>query len=420
MRNATIIILLAALTATAVVLPRLGRSTALHAEPEPTTAPTPAPNRVDERIVQAGDTFGELAETAQVSPATAEDVIAAAAAVHPLTEIRAGKPLRFVFAADGGSLHRVEYEINAEEELVVTTTAEGWQAIRQPILYAVKLATAEGTITSSLYETILEQGHDQRLAIALAEIFAWQIDFAVDVQAGDTYQILYEQRFRDGQYVRPGNILKAIFTNAGTTYSGYAFRQGTTDGYFDEHGRSLQRVFLKSPLTYRYVSSGYTGKRWDPIAKKITAHYAIDYAARTGTPTVSVGDGTVMQAGWNGGYGLAVTVRHNETFTTRYGHFSRIAKGIRPGTAVKQNQVIGYVGSTGHSTGPHLHYEMYRHGAKVNPFTVDLPAGDPMPETQRESFLNAVQRLDRLMTSANPLSRSPGGKGTMGASAGPP
>lgn len=371
--------------------------------PAPAALPTPSPgNQPTERTVSLtiapNNTFGELAETAGISAATADNVLAAAAAVHPLTEIRAGKPLRFIFAADGESLRRVEYEINSEEELVVTAIAEGWQAQRQPISYEVKLATAEGTIASSLYETILEQNLDQRLAIALSEIFAWQIDFAVDLRAGDALGVLYEQRYRDGQYVRPGAILKAVFTNAGKTFVAYRFTGGNAiDGYFDAGGTSLQRIFLKSPLTYRYISSGYTSARYHPILKKITAHYAIDYAANAGTPAVSVGDGTVAQAGWNGGYGIAVTVRHNETFTTTYGHFSRIAKGIRPGAAVAQNQVIGYVGSTGLSTGPHLHYEMYRHGAKVNPFTVDLPAGDPIPDAQREAFLQEVQRLDGLM-----------------------
>lgn len=369
---------------------------AVSAVPTPPSGNQPTERSVNFAIAP-NDTFGELAETAQVSAATAEDVIAATAAVHSLTEIRAGKPLRFVFAADGGSLHRVEYEINAEEELVVTATAEGWQAIRHPILYEVKLATAEGTITSSLYEKILEQNLDERLAIALSEVFAWQIDFAVDLRQGDTFQVLYEQRYRDNEYVMPGAILKAAFTNAGKIFTAYHFSDGATvDGYFDQPGRSLQRVFLKSPLTYRYVSSGYTGKRWDPISKKVTAHYAIDYAAAMGTPTVAVGDGTVIQAGWNGGYGISLTLRHNEMYTTRYGHFSRLAKGIRAGVTVIQNQVIGYVGSTGHSTGPHLHYEMYRHGVKVNPFTVDLPAGDPIPSKLHEAFAAEIKRLDEI------------------------
>lgn len=359
---------------------------------------TPPPDRTIQYSVQPGDTFGQLAETAGVSPTDAQAMLATAADIHPLSEIKAGKPLRFTFDSATDRLKTVEHEISTEEMLLIERTADGWHAEQRPIAYDVRVAQADGVIASSLYETMLENKADERLAIALSEVFAWQVDFAVDVRTGDSFHVLYKQRYRDGAYVMPGIILKATFTNAGTTYTAYHFADGqSVDGYYDAEGKSLQRLFLKSPLTYRYISSGFTGARWDPIWKKMTAHFAIDYAARAGTPTVSVGDGTVTQAGWNDGYGISLTVRHNETFSTRYGHFSRIAKGITPGVKVKQNQVIGYAGSTGHSTGPHLHYEMYRHGVKVNPFTVDLPAGTPVPTEMREAFAAETERLDRLL-----------------------
>lgn len=372
-------------------------------QPAPTPQPTPTPSpakpadRIVEYRVQPGDTFGRIAETAEVTGSDAQAILTAAAPVHSLAEIKTGKSLRFAFDPVTDELNGLEYEISTEEVLVVQRSADGFATERQPITYEIRLAQADGVIASSLYESMLEKNYDERLAIALSEVFAWQVDFAVDIRAGDSFSVLSEQRYRKGEYVMPGEILKATFINDGTTYTGYHFSDGkTVDGYYDAEGKSLQRLFLKSPLTYRYISSGFTGKRWDPIWKKMTAHYAIDYAARTGTPTVSVGDGTIVQAGWNDGYGISLTVRHNETYTTRYGHFSRLAKGMKPGIKVAQNQVIGYVGSTGHSTGPHLHYEMYRHGAKVNPFTVELPAGDPIPGELQEQFTIEVNRLDQL------------------------
>lgn len=391
----------AAIVAAALLaaVPYLAKTQRITTAPEvtPTPIPTAPADRIVEYRVEPGDTFGRIAETAEVTGSDAQAILTAAAAVHSLAEIKAGKPLRFIFDPATDELNAVEYEISTEEMLVVQRNADGFDAERRAIAYEVRISEADGVIVSSLYETMLEKNYDERLAIALSEVFAWQVDFAVDIRSGDSFNVLYEQRYRNGEYVMPGEILKATFINDGTTYTGYHFSDGeTVDGYYDAAGKSLQRLFLKSPLTYRYISSGFTGKRWDPIWKKMTAHYAIDYAARTGTPTVAVGDGTIVQAGWNDGYGISLTVRHNETYTTRYGHFSRLAKGMKPGVKVAQNQVIGYVGSTGHSTGPHLHYEMYRHSVKVNPFTVELPAGEPIPGELQQQFQAEVRRVDEL------------------------
>ena len=398
MRKTIFLVATFALLGTAtLLLPRSGRSTPDAPTPTATETPTPTPDRTVPFVIAGGDTFGVLAERAEVGGTDAQAVLTASEKIHTLAELRSGQPLTFTFSADDGRLVAVSYEPNREDIVTVRRTADGWIADEQPIPYEVRTAIARGEITSSLWEAMLSQGDDGQLAIALAEVFAWQVDFAVDVRVGDTFAVAYEQRFRNGKYVMPGNILTARFTNDGAAYRAYHFSTDGVSGYFDEQGHSLQRVFLKSPLTYRYISSGFTGRRWDPISKKITAHYAIDYAAPMGTPTVAVGDGVVVQAGWNNGYGISLTVRHNETFTTRYGHFSRLAKGMRTGTNVSQGQVIGYVGSTGHSTGPHLHYEMYQRGAKVNPFTVELPAGIPIPDDQRDAFTAEVQRLDPLL-----------------------
>ncbi|MEK9185958.1 MAG: peptidoglycan DD-metalloendopeptidase family protein, partial [Patescibacteria group bacterium] len=220
-----------------------------------------------------------------------------------------------------------------------------------------------------------------------AEIFAWQIDFAADIQKGDSFKVFYEERYRDVQYIMPGKILAAEFTNTGKTFRGYYFAGSNGKaGYYDEEGNSLQKQFLKSPLQYKYISSGFSYSRLNPITKKVSAHRGIDYAANYGTPAVSVGDGMVIQAGWNGPYGLSVLIRHNDTYQTRYGHFQSLARGIAVGAKVKQGQVVGYVGATGQATGPHLHYEMHKFGSYVNPFTVEIPPGEPINDLDRSVF----------------------------------
>jgi len=311
-----------------------------------------------------GATFSQLAAVAGVGSTTVIDLLAEAKDVYDLSTIQAGREILFYFDRPGGTLQKVVYDVNSETtfaaEKVATST---WQAATSSIPYEIKIKKVSGTIETSLYEAMLQGGIDERVALALAETFAWQIDFAADIRKGDSFKAIYEERYLDGEYVMPGKILAAEFINDGATFRGFYFEgQESKTGYYDENGNALQKEFLKSPLQYRYISSGFTYSRIDPISGVARPHRGIDYAAPYGTPAVSVGDGTVVQAGWNGQLGLSITVRHNETYTTRYGHFQSLAKGIRVGSKVKQNQVIGYVGDTGWTTGPHLHYEMQKRG----------------------------------------------------------
>ena len=188
------------------------------------------------------------------------------------------------------------------------------------------------------------------------------------------------------EFINYGEIFKGFYfsSQGGSASSGKG--NETKEGYYDENGNSLQKVFLKTPVQYKYISSGFSYSRLNPVSQVFTGHRAIDYAAPQGTPIVSVGEGVVTYAGWNGNYGIMVRVRHNEMYTTNYGHLMSIAKGVRSGVRVKQGQIIGYVGSTGQSTGPHLHYEMLRFGSLVNPFREKIPAGEPVKETDKVLF----------------------------------
>ncbi len=351
--------------------------------------------------IPEGSTFSVMAGKAGIATSTAIEILEKTKKVYNLAQINAGKELVFIFDKDNGNLKEFDYEIDRDEKLVVqnisTTTLAQWEAKKELIEYIIEIAKDRGVIENSLYQTITSSGLDERLALSLAEMFAWQIDFTAQIQKGDSFKVIYEKKYRDGAFSHPGKILAAEFINYGEIFKGFYFSAGggsssggegneAKAGYYDENGDSLQKVFLKTPVQYKYISSGFSYSRLNPISQVFTKHRAIDYAAPQGTPVVAVGEGVVTYAGWNGDYGIMVRVRHNEMYTTNYGHFMSIAKGIRSGTRVKQGQIIGYVGSTGQSTGPHLHYEMLRFGSMVNPFLEKIPAGEPVKEVDKSAF----------------------------------
>ncbi|MDP3999241.1 MAG: peptidoglycan DD-metalloendopeptidase family protein [bacterium] len=360
---------------------------------------------VVKKEITAGSTFSLLANSAGLATATVNQILESSKSVYDLAMISAGKELEFIYDEATGQLKKLIYEINSEEKLVVKNTATStvydyWEAIREQIKYTTEIATAKGIIESSLYQTMVDQQLDQRLAIALAEVFAWQIDFAGEIQTGDSFKVIYEKRFRDGEYAMPGKILAAEFINDGRTVKGFYFPGGESkEGYYEENGNSVQKVFLKSPLQYRYISSGFSYARKNPVTGIVTAHRGLDLVANAGTPAVTIGDGTVVQAGWNGAYGISVKVRHNDTYSSVYGHFQSLAKGIRVGAKVKQGQIVGYVGSTGQSTGPHLHYEIHKFGTLVNPLKVEVPAGEALKEGDRARFGEIVSQYNRELNS---------------------
>ncbi len=341
--------------------------------------------------ITEGSTYGVLMENAGVGSADSSAIFAAAEDEYDLSRVRLGRTIDLRYSRDDAQLLEVVYQIDTEERLHVVRGEDGWKAERRAIEYDVRLRTVEGQIKSSLYASALEQGLDDRAVVALAEVFQWELDFSMDVQEGDFYRFIYEERFLDGGYVMPGEVKAAKFVNSGHPY--YAFAYTTADGkasHFDENGDSVQKMFLKAPVAFKYISSGFTtGLRYVQAFDTYTGHRAIDYAAPIGTPIRAVGDGTVVRAGWNGGYGNFISIRHNGTYTTNYAHLSRYA--VSYGQKVTQGQTIGYVGSTGFSTGPHLHYEMVKHGVKINPLREDFPGVDPVPEVEMGDYMKVVE-----------------------------
>lgn len=339
-------------------------------------------------------TFSALMEGAGVPVADASAMYAAAKPVYDLAAVRAGKIIELRYAdgqaGQASQLRQLMYPISTEEELFVTREGEGWTAEVKPVEYDVREKTAEGTIESSLYASALAQGVDERAVIALADVFQWTVDFALDVRKGDSWKMIYEERWRAGKYVEPGRILAAKYVNDGKEYRAYLFGKGGKEGYYDEKGNALRKMFLKAPVAFKYITSGFTtGLRYVSAFNTSTGHRAIDYAAKTGTPIRATADGVVVSAGWNGPYGNFVGIRHNSVYTTNYAHQSKIA--VRKGQKVSQGQVIGYVGSTGLSTGPHLHYEMVKNGTKVNPLREEFPGTDPVKDEDRAAFEAVVR-----------------------------
>ena len=232
------------------------------------------------------------------------------------------------------------------------------------------------------------------LTMQLANIFGWDIDFVMDIRKGDHFRLLYEELFLDGEKVGDGNILMAEFWNQGrhVTAFRYATKSGDID-YLDLKGDSLRKEFIRSPVSFTRISSRFSTGRYHPVLHKVRAHKGIDYAAPRGTPVKAAGDGKVIHAGNKGGYGRTVIVQHGQSYTTLYAHLNGYAKGIRTGKRVRQGDVIGYVGSSGLATGPHLHYEFRLNGVHRNPLTVPLPKARGIPDNERKEFLVHANKL---------------------------
>ena len=234
------------------------------------------------------------------------------------------------------------------------------------------------TITSSLWNDMTAAGAPTSLIVALSEIYAWSVDFFA-LQEGDRFKILYDESECDGEIVSVDPIYYAEFIRGDHVVPAIMFDQGDGGGrYWNSDGSSLRKAFLKAPLKFTRISSGFSYHRKHPVSGKVRAHTAVDYAAPTGTPVMSIGDGTVLSAGWTNGGGNTVKIRHNATYTTSYMHLSRYAKGVKAGTHVSQGDVIGYVGATGVATGPHLDFRVWKDGTPVNPLTLDSPSGEPI------------------------------------------
>lgn len=265
--------------------------------------------------------------------------------------------------------------------------ADAWSGRWEPFSRRVEVATVTGRLTGPLETSIAEAGGEGLLAYLMADVLQWDLDFNRDLREGDRFRVLYERVYLDGSYHGLGSVLALAYDNLGRRLEAYRFEEGGEAGYYDAEGRPLQKFFLRSPLKFSRVTSRFTNRRFHPILKTYRPHHGVDYGAPTGTPVRVTANGVVAFAGWDRGGGRVVKARHPNDYLTAYLHLSRFADGIRPGTRVRQGDVVGYVGATGLATAPHLDYRVQHRGRWIDPLSIESAPAEPIPETHLASYL---------------------------------
>lgn len=327
-----------------------------------------------------------------------EKILSSSKDIYDFTNIKIGQKLRFYFDKEKEEkANRIEYDQNTEDYIIIERNGNEFSARKEKIAYEVSQEIARGKIDNFFYADALDAGIQEATVLEVGDIFSFDIDFTTEIQKDDEFVIIYEKRSLNDEEAPDGKILAAKFVNVGQSFYAYFFDNDGNGGYYDAEGRVLERQFLKAPLSYRHISSGFTGARMHPITRKVSAHYQIDYAAPSGTPVVASARGTLVSAGWEGGWGNIVRLRHDNGYTTHYGHLSAFAKNIRSEERISQGQVIGYVGSTGWSTGPHLDYGIKLNGVPVNPLKLDLPKGQPLDEEHMKIFAEIKNKYTDLL-----------------------
>jgi murein DD-endopeptidase MepM/ murein hydrolase activator NlpD len=335
-----------------------------------------------------------LATLLPLSPSLVAEIVEAARPVYNLARLSVGHPFSLTLGP-GGMLAAFTYGIDDLRRLHVERSGESLAARIEERHYTVTPRLVAGQVHSSLFAAVEAAGEDDDVAIGIAEVYAWDVDFHTELQRGDAFRVVLEGLDLDGRPVRTGRILAAELALSGKRLRAVYFDAEGCRGYYAPDGTPLQKAFLRSPLRYTRISSGFTRARVDPILGTLTPHLGIDYAAPLGTPVVASGDGRVVWAGWFGGFGETVRIRHPNGYETLYGHLSQILVGA--GTHVVQGEVIGRVGSSGHSTGPHLDYRVLRDGTPLNPLTMELPPSEPIPERARPAFDSVRDQSLRLL-----------------------
>ena len=329
--------------------------------------------------IKSGDTLASIFSANGLSATTTHKVANLNEHTKSLRYIKPGQKIHLLLD-EQQSLSQMKYIFNTTRTLEVRRN-EGKSFSSQIVNYKLDALPVfkQGIIKSSLFEAAAAGDIPESVIMDLANIFGWDIDFSLDIRQGDQFGVVYNELYKDGVKIKSGQILAAEFINSGKLYRAvyYTNPKGEAD-YFDEEGKSMRKAFLRSPVKFARISSKFSLKRWHPVLSKWRSHKGVDYAASRGTPIRASGDGKIVLAGKKGGYGKAIFIQHGGRYRTVYGHLNGYAKGIRVGKKVKQGQVIGYVGSTGLATGPHLHYEFRVNGSHRNPLTVRLPEAKPV------------------------------------------
>ncbi len=371
---------------------------------QPISFPEPSENKERQEfkelslIIPPGKSLAELLSSF-LPYRLIHELIRASLPIYNLNRIKAGHNLVIKTLASG-EFHSLAYEIDSSQYLEIRRENKTYLASLQSLPVEKRLCYLTGEIKGSLIEALNQLGEKDYLALSLAEIFAWNIDFYLDLRAGDSFSLIFEKNFRSNEFIGYGDILAAQIINQGKKYQAFRFlnpRTGKVD-YFDAEGKSLKKDFLRSPIRYARITSRYSYRRLHPIHKIYRPHYGIDYAAPLGTPVQATADGVVTFVGFNGSSGRMIRLRHKNGYETLYLHLGNFAPEIRLGLQVKAGDVIGYVGSSGESTGPHLDYRIIYHGRYINPLAWRFEPAASLPSEYLETFKNSIKIYEYLLS----------------------
>jgi len=347
--------------------------------------------------VQPGDTITAILGH-YFSPAEILVISRKSQSVFPLTNLCAGHP--YQIEIENENFVSFYYDIDKNEQLLIEQRQGDFFVSRHPIPYTIEVEAIGGRINSSLFSTIGQLGESSELAVRIMNIFAWDIDFIRDIRQGDYFTCLVEKRYRDGNLAGYGNLLAAEFNNRNQTYYAFRFDDGDASfGYYDEQGKSLRKAFLKAPLSYTRISSGFTKRRFHPVQNRWKPHLAIDYAAPIGTPVMAVADGTITQKSYDRSNGNKLRIRHPNSYETTYIHLNKFARGMKKGRRVRQGEVIAYVGTTGMSTGPHLDFRVFKNGQAINPLKMKSTPAKPISSVNKLAFADIVSQRQQQLKS---------------------
>ena len=374
---------------------------AAPAEKEPVDVVPPKP-QWKEFTVQNGDNLSVLFKRAGLNDRAIYELFSDAKDAKDLRNIRPGQKMAFL--VEDGRLNGLKYVVDELNSLTFDRGTKGFTSKEIALKPDVKYAFRQASIDSSLYMAGKRAGMPSNLTMEMANIFGWDIDFALDIQKGDSFKVMYEEQFLNGKKIGVGKVIAAEFTNGGKTFKAVRYTDKTgNSAYYTPDGRGMHKAFLRTPIEFARISSHFNLARKHPVLHIIRAHKGTDYAAARGTPIRATGNGKVSFAGRKGGYGNTVIIQHGQGIQTLYGHMNAFAKGMRNGARVSQGDVIGYVGSTGLASGPHLHYEFHVNGQVRNPVTVPLPKSIGIEKTELARFNETtrplIAKLDQFKSS---------------------
>ena len=350
--------------------------------------------------VKPGDSLFKIFQKHELSSTTLQNmVIANKKKGKLLSNLHPGQKLSLLIT-EQQELKELKVKLDQTKTLHVIKADNGYKFFEETKKLTKRVAFSSNVIKDSLYTAARSAGINDKLTMQLANIFGWDIDFALDIRANDSFKILYEEEYMDDEKVNTGNIIAAEFTNQGKTYKAVRYTDAAgRSGYFSPEGYSMQKAFIRTPVNFTRISSHFSLDRKHPILHRIRAHKGVDYAAPTGTPIKAAGDGKVAFIGNKGGWGKVVELQHGRKYSTLYAHLSKFNTQLRRGKTVRQGQIIGYVGKTGLATGPHLHYEFRVNGVHRNPLTVKLPKSSPVPNKFKRDFFTKTKKSLAILAS---------------------